>query len=298
MLFVAIALFIIAFLTLFTNVPALGIIWIILCCILWRGFRIIHPEEALVLVAFGQYKGTMRKPGFYYVNPFARAFNPAAGTVLGQSGDVKNDQSGVSLSNRISLKVMTLSNTRQKINDAVGNPVEISVAVIWRVVDTAKAVFAVDNYKSYLSLQCDAAVRNVVRLYPYDIVPGMDEELEVVEEGSLRGSSEQVAERIRQEIQSHVEVAGIEILEARITYLAYAPEIAAVMLKRQQANAVIDARATIVDGAVSIVDMALKQLEEGHIVDLDPDRKAAMVSNLLLVLCGDQDAQPVINTDI
>ena len=192
---------------------------------------------------------------------------------------------------------MTLNNNRQKINDFLGNPVEIGIAVIWKVTDTAKAVFNVDNYKEYLSLQCDAALRNIVRLYPYDVAQNVDTTGDgIPDEGSLRGSSEIVAERIRSEIQSKVEIAGIEVLEAKITYLAYAPEIAAVMLQRQQASAIIDARKMIVDGAVGMVEMALEKLNENEIVQLDEERKAAMVSNLLVVLCGNKDAQPVVNS--
>lgn len=198
---------------------------------------------------------------------------------------------------KISLKIMTLNNNRQKINDCLGNPIEIGIAVMWRVVDTAKAVFNVDNYKEYLSLQCDSALRNIVRIYPYDVAPNVDTTGDgVADEGSLRGSSEIVAARIRDEIQQKVKEAGLEIIEARITYLAYAPEIAAVMLQRQQASAIIDARKMIVDGAVGMVEMALERLNENDVVTLDEERKAAMVSNLLVVLCGNHDAQPVVNS--
>lgn len=192
---------------------------------------------------------------------------------------------------------MTLNNNRQKINDVLGNPVEIGIAVTWRVVDTAKAVFNVDNYKEYLSLMSDTALRDVVRIYPYDIAENVDTTGDgVADDGSLRGSSSVVAERIKEEIQARVIEAGIEIIEARITYLAYAPEIAAVMLQRQQASAIIDARKMIVEGAVSMVEMALSKLKENEIVELDDERKAAMVSNLLVVLCGNKDAQPVVNS--
>ena len=198
---------------------------------------------------------------------------------------------------KLSLKIMTLNNNRQKINDCLGNPIEIGIAVTWRIVDTAKAVFNVDNYKEYLSLQCDSALRNIVRIYPYDVAPGVDTTGDgVADDGSLRGSSELVAARIRDEIQNRVDDAGIEIVEARITNLAYAPEIAAVMLQRQQASAIIDARKMIVDGAVGMVEMALERLEKGGTVELDSERKAAMVSNLLVVLCGNRDAQPVVNS--
>ena len=192
---------------------------------------------------------------------------------------------------------MTLNNGRQKVNDCLGNPIDIGVAVMWKVVDTAKAVFTVDNYKEYLSLQCDSAVRNIVKIYPYDVAPGVDTTGDgQADDGSLRGSSEIVAKRIKDEIQAKVGDAGLEIVDARITYLAYSPEIAAVMLQRQQASAVIDARKMIVDGAVGMVEMALDRLNENHVVELDDERKAAMVSNLLVVLCGNHDTQPVVNS--
>ena len=273
------------------------------------GLKVLKPQEALVLTLFGKYIGTIKGDGFFWVNPFSTAFNPAAKTKLNQSGDVSTtptifnngeitNSGNIALeSNKISLKIMTLNNSRQKINDCLGNPVEIGIAVIWRVVDTAAAVFNVDNYKEFLSLQCDSALRNVVRIYPYDVAPGVDTTGDgVADEGSLRGSSEVVAARIRDEIQSRVNEAGIEIIEARITYLAYAPEIAAVMLQRQQASAIIDARRMIVDGAVGMVEMALERLAENDTVNLDEERKAAMVSNLLVVLCGNKDAQPVVNS--
>ncbi|MBQ7473156.1 MAG: SPFH domain-containing protein [Oscillospiraceae bacterium] len=293
-----------------------GIVWVLLGWIPFCGLKVLKPQEALVLTLFGKYIGTLKGEGFYFVNPFCTGVNPAAATKLSQSGDVDNSQQGLLgvLSNanganaaaavqaaengkKISLKIMTLSNSRQKINDCLGNPIEIGIAVMWRVVDTAKAVFNVDNYKEYLSLQCDTALRNIVRIYPYDVAPGVDTTGDgIADEGSLRGSSETVAQRIRDEIQSKVSDAGIEILEARITYLAYAPEIAAVMLQRQQASAIIDARKMIVDGAVGMVEMALDRLSERGTVQLDEERKAAMVSNLLVVLCGNKDAQPVVNS--
>ena len=288
----------------------IGLLLIVASAFAHAGLKVVKPQEALVLTLFGNYTGTIKEPGFYFVNPFSVAVNPAIHTRLGQSGDVstKSTFSGMKSSNgndvnleigkkQISLKVMTLSNSRQKINDCLGNPVEIGIAVTWRVVDTAKAVFNVDNYKEYLSLQCDSALRNIVRIYPYDVSPNVDTTGDgQADEGSLRGSSEIVAKRIREEIQSRVEDAGLEILEARITYLAYAPEIAAVMLQRQQASAIIDARKMIVDGAVGMVEMALERLNEGELVELDEERKAAMVSNLLVVLCGNHDAQPIVNT--
>ena len=279
-------------------------------CLGWiplLGLRVLKPQEALVLTLFGKYIGTIKGDGFFFVNPFCTSFNPAAKTQLNQSGDVKTEhvvlpksagQAGaVAVDKKLSLKIMTLNNNRQKINDCLGTPVEIGIAVTWRIVDTAKAVFNVDNYKEFLSLQCDSALRNVVRIYPYDVAPGVDTTGDgIADEGSLRGSSDVVAERIRGEIQNRVLDAGIEILEARITYLAYAPEIAAAMLQRQQASAIIDARKMIVDGAVGMVEMALARLSEKELVKLDEERKAAMVSNLLVVLCGNRDAQPIVNS--
>ena len=292
--------------------PGLFGVCVAFVCLGWiliLGFKVLKPQEALVLTLFGKYYGTLKGDGFYWVNPFCTSVNPAAKTKLNQSGDVSTSSTpaerqtanqknaAAAASTRISLKIMTLSNNRQKINDCLGNPVEIGIAVTWRVLDTAKAVFNVDNYKEYLSLQCDAALRNIVRLYPYDVAPNVDTTGDgIADEGSLRGSSELVALRIRDEIQSKVNEAGLEIVEARITYLAYAPEIAAVMLQRQQASAIIDARKMIVDGAVGMVEMALERLAEKGTVELDEERKAQMVSNLLVVLCGNRDAQPVVNS--
>ena len=295
----------------------LMVVCIVYLCLGWLilpGLKVLGPQEALVLTLFGNYVGTLKGEGFYFVNPFCVAVNPAAKTQLSQSGDVDNGKAGKVLaalgggqnpgslskdlvSKKVSLKIMTLSNTKQKINDCLGNPVEIGIAVTWRVVDTAKAVFDVDNYKEFLSLQCDSALRNIVRLYPYDVAQGVDTTGDGhPDEGSLRGSSDVVAARIREEIQSKVTEAGLEILEARITHLAYASEIAAATLQRQQASAIIDARKMIVEGAVGTVEMALERLNQSGVVELDEERKAAMVSNLLVVLCGNHEAQPVVNT--
>lgn len=274
----------------------LGLAAAVVSLICLGGLKILKPQEALVLTLFGKYVGTLKGEGFYWVNPFCTAVNPAARTVLNQSGDVKA-AAAEATGMKMSLKIMTLSNNKQKINDCLGNPVEISIAVMWRVVDTAKAAFNVDNYKAFLSLQCDSALRNIVQIYPYDSAPNVDTTGDgVADDGSLRGSSEVVVNRIKEEIQARVEDAGLEIVDARITYLAYAPEIAAVMLQRQQASAIVDARKLIVDGAVGMVEMALDRLSENHIVDLDEERKAAMVSNLLVVLCGNKDAQPIVNS--
>ncbi len=279
------------------GIVGISVFWIPLC-----GLRILKPQEALVLTLFGKYIGTLKGEGFYAVNPFCTSVNPAAKTKLNQSGDVNTVErpalgKASLVNNKLSLKIMTLNNNKQKINDCLGNPVEIGIAVTWRIVDTAKAVFNVDNYKEFLSLQCDASLRNIVRLYPYDVAPGIDTTGDgQADDGSLRGSSEIVAMRIKNEIQSRVDNAGIEIIEARITYLAYATEIAAVMLQRQQASAIIDARKMIVDGAVGMVEMALERLSQNDTVQLDEERKAAMVSNLLVVLCGNKDAQPIVNS--
>ena len=253
-----------------------GVVLILLGLVGLSGLKILHPNEAIVLTLFGKYHGSIKKAGFFWVNPFCSTFNPAAGTAAG-------------VGRKISLKAMTLNNEKQKVNDEEGNPIEIGVVVIWRVVNTARAVFHVENYASYISTQCDAAIRQVARQYPYDVSENGDEK-------SLRGSSVEIAEILRQEIQSRVLVAGIEVAEARIAHLAYAPEIAAAMLQRQQASAIIAARQKIVDGAVSMVEMALKKLSENGVVELDEERKAAMVSNLLVVLCGNKDAQPIVNS--
>lgn len=317
MLILFIALYVLAVLATITAgyldlgfLVALGVIYLCIGWIPFMGLKVLRPQEALVLTLFGRYVGSLKEPGFYFVNPFCVSVNPAAKTRLSQSGDVKEDKSALekmlasgtnpaaeTASKKISLKVMTLSNSRQKVNDCLGNPIEIGISVMWRVTDTAKAVFNVDNYKEYLSLQCDGALRDIVRIYPYDVAPNIDTTGDgVADEGSLRGSSELVAARIRDEIQKKVNEAGIEIIEARITYLAYAPEIAAAMLQRQQASAVINARRLIVDGAVGMVEMALERLKADNVIDLDEERKAAMVSNLLVVLCGSREAQPVVNS--
>lgn len=282
----------------------LGILFIILGAvysfvvgpILFAGLKILKPNEALVLTLFGKYYGTLRGEGFFFVNPFVSAVNPGAkATTTGKLGMDQTKVGGIEVTmptignKKISLKTMTLNNEKQKVNDQLGNPIVIGIVVMWRVVNTAKAVFNVDNYTEYLSIQTDSALRNIVRVYPYDVSNEDNEK-------SLRGSSQEVAEKLKAEIQANVGIAGLEVLEARITHLAYAPEIAAVMLQRQQASAIIDARQMIVEGAVGMVEMALAKLSENNIVHLDEERKAAMVSNLLVVLCGSKDAQPIINS--
>ena len=267
--------------------------------VIFIGLKVLKPNEAYVLTLFGRYYGTLKGAGFFWVNPFCVAVNPTAGMTSATTASIEQPVTSalqimkatqtLPSSRKISLKAMTLSNDKQKINDQLGNPIIIGIVVIWKVVNTVKAVFNVDNFKEYLSIQCDSALRDIVRLYPYDTAAGDNEE-------SLRGSSREVAEKLRAEIQSKVDVAGLDIVEARITHLSYAEEIAAAMLQRQQASAIIDARQMIVEGAVGMVEMALDKLSEKEIVQLDEERKAAMVSNLLVVLCGSKDAQPVVNS--
>lgn len=249
---------------------ALCVVLFIVDCFVLGGFAVIRPNEAMVLTLFGKYSGTIKGEGFYWYNPFCSPVR------YGKSS-------------KISLKAMTLESGQQKINDELGNPVMIGIVVIWRVTNTAKAVFDVDDYEDYLATQSDAALRSIVRQYPYD---GFNNDAEK----SLQGSSQEVADRLKEEIQSKVHIAGLEILEARITHLAYAPEIASAMLQRQQAAAIIDARAMIVDGAVGMVEMALEELDKSDMVSLDDERKAAMISNLLVVLCANHDPQPVVNS--
>lgn len=265
--------------------------------LLFAGFKILKPNEALVLTLFGRYYGTLKGAGFFFVNPFATSFNPAARSTSSGKLASETPASGITpislipfTNKKITLKALTLNNDRQKINDLLGNPIIIGIVVIWRVVNTAKAVFNVENYTEYLSIQTDAALRNIVSRYPYDASDTIDNEK------SLRGSSREIAEGLKAEIQDKIELAGLEVLEARITHLSYAPEIAAAMLQRQQASAIIDARQMIVEGAVGMVEMALAKLSENDIVELDEERKAAMVSNLLVVLCGNKDAQPIVNS--
>lgn len=269
-------------------------ILIIVWCILLAGFKIIKPKEALVLTLFGKYYGTLKKEGYFYVNPFSSAVAPqaAAGPV---KANVSVSEGSINVSaaaqgKKISLKTMTLINTKQKVNDALGNPIIIGANVIWKVLNPTAAVFSVENYTEFLSTQCDSIIRNVARLYPYD---SMEDENT---EKTLRGSSIEIADSMKKELQERVESAGLEIIEVKITHLSYSEEIAAAMLQRQQAEAVIAARQKIVEGAVSMVKMAIDQLGEEDVVVLDEERKAAMVSNLLVVLCGNKDAQPIVNS--
>ncbi len=263
--------------TLMTVLAILG--WMV-CPILLAGLKVVWPNEARVLTLFGKYYGTIKRPGFFYVHPFCTTISARAGT-----------------GRNISLKTQTLDNKRQKVNDVLGNPIIVGAVVIWRVVDATRAVFAVENYAEYLSIQADSTVRNIARLYPYDVFSeDGDIDGDGVPEKTLRGSAMEIADSMRVELQKRVASAGLEIEEVRITHLAYAEEIAAAMLQRQQAVAIIAARQKIVDGAVGMVKMALDKLGEEEVVVLDEERKAAMVSNLLVILCGNKDAQPILNS--
>lgn len=267
-----------------------GILLMLAACIMCAGFKVLNPNEAVVLTLFGKYCGTIKKDGFYWVNPFCACINPGSSRAVTTtaSGSITITGAG---GGKISLKTMTLDNEKQTVNDERGNPIIIGTIVIWRVANTTKAVFNVQNYRTFLSIQCDSATRNIARMYPYDLMEDDD-----VNEKTLRGSSQEIAEMMRQDLQERVADAGLEILEVRITHLSYAPEIAAAMLQRQQAEAVVAARKKIVEGAVGMVEMALEQLKQDDVVALDEERKAQMVSNLLVVLCGSKDAQPIVNS--
>lgn len=268
---------------------AAGLVLILVGSILLCGLKVLNPNEAYVLTLFGNYYGTIKKEGFFWVNPFCSALNPTVKVTPVATGKTEGSITLGIVGKKVSMRTMTLDNKKQKVNDLLGNPVEIGAVVIWKVIDPTKAVINVENYKNYLSIQCDAIIRNTARQYPYDTNEGGDEK-------SLRGSSQEIADIMCRELQKKTEDAGISIEEVRITHLAYAPEIASAMLQRQQAAAVIDARQKIVEGAVGMVEMALGKLNEKEIVELDEERKAAMVSNLLVVLCGNKDAQPIVNS--
>ena len=260
-----------------------GIAGLIACLILLCGLKNVNPNEALVLTLFGTYYGTIREPGFYHVNPFCSSICPTQGKAAAA-------QIETTVRKKISLKTMTLSNGTQKVNDVLGNPIIIGVNVIWHVADPTRAVFNVENFSEFLSIQCDSTIRNIARLYPYDAIE------EDSDEKTLRGSSQEIAEMMEQELSERVRDAGLAIEDVRITHLAYAEEIAAAMLQKQQATAIIAARQKIVEGAVGMVKMAIDQLGEEDVVVLDEERKAAMVSNLLVVLCGNKDTQPIVNS--
>ena len=282
-----------------------GVLGIIAFPILYAGLRVVGPNEALVLTLFGNYYGTILKQGFYFVNPFSVYNNPAYQNAVAEAKQAaaeaaaggKKQNGGtvkVNAKKTVSLKNITLNNGVQKVNDVMGNPIVIGAVVIWRVVDPTKAVFNVEDYTEFLSIQTDSTIRNIARMYPYDIMDTDGDGIQ--DEKSLRGSAQEIAETMKNELNKKVEFAGLMIEEVRITHLAYSEEIAAAMLKRQQAEAVIAARSKIVEGAVGMVKMAIDKLGEEEVVYLDEERKAAMVSNLMVVLCSDKDTQPIVNS--
>ncbi len=283
---------------------AAGIIGIIVFPILFGGLKVVGPNEALVLTLFGNYYGTILKQGFYFVNPFVTYNNPVYGKEVAvakaaaadreKGGKLSSGSVKVNAKKTVSLKDNTLNNGVQKVNDIMGNPIIIAAVVIWKVTDPTKAVFNVEDYTEFLSIQTDSTIRNIARKYPYDCMD--NEEHDETSEKTLRGSSQEIAESMKIELAKKVEFAGLEIEEVRITHLSYAEEIAAAMLRRQQAEAVISARSKIVDGAVSMVKMAIDKLGEEEVVVLDEERKAAMVSNLMVVLCSDRETQPIVNS--
>lgn len=240
----------------------IGIGSVIAAIVLFMGFITLQPNKAVVLLLFGEYRGTLRASGFYWANPFFTK-------------------------KRISLRLRNMEGQKLKVNDKRGNPIEIATVIVWRVQDTAQATFDVDDYAQYVNMQSETAVRHLANSYAYDHGEG--------NELTLRSGVDEVSATLKDELAARLAKAGVAVEEARLTHLAYAPEIAGVMLRRQQADAIIAARQKIVHGAVSMVEMALKDLSERQVVELDPDRKAAMVSNLLVVLCGERDAQPVIS---
>ena len=240
-------------------VVALGAVVVFIC---WFGLYLVHPNQGRVLQLFGKYAGTDRNPGLRWANPLYSK-------------------------TRVSLRVRNFESGKLKVNDKSGNPIEIAAVVVWRVVDTAEAVFEVDDYENFVTIQSEAAIRNLASRYPYDN--------HEAEEICLRGNAREIAELARKEIHARLDKAGVEVIEARISHLAYAAEIAQAMLQRQQASAIVAARHKIVEGAVGMVELALAKLKQQHVVDLDEERKAAMVSNLMVVLCGDQNTQPVVN---
>ncbi|WP_412986076.1 SPFH domain-containing protein [Pontimicrobium sp. IMCC45349] len=267
MLFVFLALFFGSIATLIITENPIYIISIVVAIFIAPGFIMVQPNNSRVLLLFGKYVGTVNKNGFYWVNPFYTK-------------------------KKISLRASNFDSERLKVNDKLGNPIMISTILVWRVQDTYKAAFDVDNYENFVRVQTDAAVRKLASMYPYDNFADEGH----VEDITLRSSVNEVSETLEKEIDERLSIAGIEVLEARIGYLAYAQEIANAMLKRQQATAIVAARHKIVEGAVSMVEMALEELGKKEIVDLDEERKAAMVSNLMVILCGDKDASPVLNT--
>lgn len=244
---------------------AAGIVLVVVAALTRAGFVVVEPNESKVLILFGRYTGTILDPGLWWVNPFTIFWRET-----------------------VSLRVRNFQGTKIKVNDASGNPIEIAAVIVWRVTDTAKAVFDVEDFQSYVVVQAETAVRHLASLFPYDDY--------ATGSTSLRGNTDELLQTLRTELQQRLDPAGIEVLETRVTHLAYAPEIAESMLRRQQADAIVAARHTMVDGAVGLVQMAIERLEETDVLDLDPERKAAMAANLMVVLTGDHSPSPVINT--
>jgi len=275
------ALFIVALV-----IEAVGVVMLV-------GFFTLQPKEARVLLLFGEYKGTVRKSGFHWGNPFysngqLQLLHPKTGAGGGEGADKQTALHKRSSRNKVSLRARNLNGERLKVNDKRGNPIEIAAVVVWRVEDTAQAMFDVDDYEHYVSVQSESAVRHLASQYAYD--HGEEDET------TLRSGMDEVSQALTRELQERLGKAGVVVEEARLTHLAYAPEIAQAMLRRQQAEAVIAARQKIVHGAVSMVDMALKEMEEKNVVSLDNERRAAMVSNLMVVLCAESEVHPVVNT--
>lgn len=291
-----VGLFAVSLLTLFGSVLLL-----VVAIIVSNGFFTLQPGQARVCVLFGKYVGTVRDDGLHWANPFyARSLgrtsapDDPAGALLTKSALTGlPTASGRSHVSKISLRARTHEGERIKVNDKMGNPIEIATVVVWRVADTAKAIFDVDDYEGYVSMQVETALRHVASIYAYDHLEDDDDSSTTI---TLRSNIEEISEALKLELTRKLSVAGVAIEDARLTHLAYAPEIAQVMLRRQQADAVIAARKKIVEGAVSMVDMALSQLSDDGIVEFDEDRKAVMASNLMVVLCGESEAQPVLNT--
>lgn len=277
--------------SLFGIILSISSILCLVSCILFAGLKVVKPNEALVLTLLGNFYGVIQEPGFFFVNPFCQPVYP--------KGTPEEDKNGINISSTgsitmtgakrraVSLKQMTLNNAKQKVNDASGNPIEIGVVVIWKVIDPIKAVFNVEDYRQFVSIQSDSSIRSVARSYVYDGEDG---------EKSLIGSTKEISDKLKEIIQASVAESGIEIMDAKIAHLAYSTEIASAMLQRQQADAIIAARQKIVEGAVGMVEMALTQLSEREVVELDDERKAQMVSNLLVVLCANKEAQPIVNS--
>jgi len=275
-----------------------GVLMLPVAIIMLRGHFTLQPNEARVLILFGEYRGTVRASGFYWANPFYSSSRGGAMLQLqaaqlaaaeaAKSGQPSAGQLHSRNSTKVSLRAQTLNGDRLKVNDKGGNPIEIAAIVIWRVEDTARALFDVEDYVSYVRTQTESALRHLASLYAYD----HGEE----HEPTLRSSVDEVSAALKKELQERLEKAGVVVEEARLTHLAYSPEIAQAMLRRQQAEAIIAARQKIVHGAVSMVQMALRELAEKNIIELDEQRKAAMVSNLLVVLCGESEVSPIVNT--